>query len=113
MKEDYIILIHKFAAEHAQEGFLNKELLSYLDANGVSVEDIEDRRAIRRVLVSITINRMASSSEPHFIDPESYFRYLDYLEMKSAQDNAKSAHRWAIAAIVLSAAIGLLQLCLG
>ncbi len=115
MDKGYITLIHAYAADHLNEGFLFSDMLKYLRDNGINLDDKEIHTSIERTVNNDVIYGVTHRTDRtrQFMLPEAYYRHLDYLELKAAQENAKDARRWAIWAIVISAFLALIQVLVG
>lgn len=47
-----------------------------------------------------------------FIRGDAYFKYLEYIEVREALKNSRSSTKTAIAAIIISTIVGIIQICL-
>lgn len=110
--KSYISLIHEFAAMNVAEGFTKPELMEYLSKNDIDVNDQTFKDNFDQIFNTVVFGRTERGDNYYFVKPDAYYRHLDYLEMKSAQESAKEARRWAIWAIVVSGILALLQVIL-
>jgi hypothetical protein len=110
IEKSYIVLVHEFAANHANDGFTRKELDDYLKLKGIDVEDSVARQNVLSTLERNAYGRQSDGKEKHFIIEEAFYRHLGYLEMKAAKDNAKSASRLSVVAIGISSVLALIQI---
>lgn len=110
IEKSYIVLVHEFAANHANDGFTREELDSYLRLKGVDVEDSVARQNVLSTLERNAYGRKSGGRERYFIIEEAFYRHLGYLEMKAAKDNAKSASRLSVVAIGISSMLALVQI---
>jgi hypothetical protein len=124
VKEDYIFLIHAYAYERLAAGASFQEVVEYLRANNVNVNDVQVIDAIR---VAYSLVFVDSSRTQIMFNPddtmkrrmqiEAYFRYLEYMELAESRQNAEEAKGHAqkailltLAALFVSIVIGLIQI---
>lgn len=109
--KDYILLLHKYAYENMNEGITFKDALALLNDNGIETGGPKFNKIKETYCMLIDNNyNMFSLLDPgeinyehkHFMHPEAYFRYLDYVEMTEAREGSKRATTIAIAAIIVS-----------
>lgn len=107
MKEDFIILIHRFGYEHTGQQPHLSELYKYLQDHGVTHDNIVIGAEIDHI-VTECFNK--TTGDDLIFKSEAYYRYLEYLEIVEARRSSKAATWIAIAAIVVTIITSVIQI---
>jgi hypothetical protein len=118
--EDYILLIHKYGYEHIYDGVTFKDTLEYLEQHSINVKDA---RMLDRIKVAFSVTYdhnpglvpYLNEGGTHYtsiltLPIESYFRYLDYIDLKETREGSAKATKIAITAIVIGIVVGIAQI---
>jgi hypothetical protein len=115
--KNYIIEMHEIAAARIDEPISVPEMRDILKQRGYKSDEQPLLNSITRVFGEIFIieynEQRGYSVQPeakYTMTGEAYYRYLGYLEMKEAHESSKRAGGIAIAAIVISVLVGVVQI---
>jgi hypothetical protein len=115
--KNYIIEMHEIAVERLDTPISVPEMRDILKDRGYKSDEQPLLNSITRVFGEIFIieynEQRGYSTQPdakYTMTGEAYYRYLGYLEMKEAHASSKQAGFIAIAAIVVSVMVGVVQI---
>lgn len=110
MKEDFIILIHKYGYERLGKFVTRDDVWEYLKANGVDISPPEIRTAIDEVLTDSYISGYSEGRSIYVFKSDAYYRYLEYLELVESRRSSAVATWIAVTALIVSIIIGMVQI---
>jgi hypothetical protein len=115
--KNYIIEMHEIATARLEKPISLPEMISILKIRGYPADTQPLLNSVTRVFGEIFIieyneqRGYSTSEEAKFtMTGEAYYRYLGYLEMQQAHASSKQAGKIAIAAIIISIIVGILQI---
>lgn len=116
MINDLYIAIIRFGEDKLEKGVLFGDLKNHLDSAGYEVEESYLVRLYSDAYDHIDNNNntgldiRGDKIKPGVrcvLEPESYFRFLEYVELKEARESSTKAFWLAFAAMVISAVLAL------
>lgn len=115
-RPDYIVEMHKYSYENLNKGCTLPEMVAHLKSIGLKADEPPLNNSVIQIFGQIFVDSYKATTgytqgdARYWMQSEAYFRYLDYIEMRDAQENAKQATKIAIWAIIISGALALGQI---
>lgn len=108
MKEDFIILLHKYGYEHNGQPITGDELLEYLKSNGIDIDEHYMKSSVLHVISEAFTEAYSRNGQTLIFKSEAYYRYLEYLELVAANRNSKEARWLSVIAIGITIVLSVL-----